>query len=297
VIFVHILLPIFLVVAAGALFSRTYRAPLEPLAVFALHVATPALIFEALLSHPVPGGDLARVFFVMMLYTAVLWGLSEAVSRVMGLDADMRRAFALATVTMNVGNYGLPLVRFAFGPSAVPFSVLVFVVFNIPLSTWAIWVAAGGGTTPARSVLDTLRVPIFHATALSFALNALGLTLPGPVLKACALVGEASIPLLMVVLGMQLERTRIAGPAGPLAAASLVRLGAAPVVAWALSRALGLGGMETKILVVQTSTPSAVLPLLYAMRFKRRPDWLASNLLISTLVSGASLGVVLWLLL
>lgn len=296
-IFVDILLPIFLIVAAGTLFSRTYKAPVEPLALFALNAATPALIFEALLRHPVPGSDLARLLVIMVVYTAVMWGLSEAVSRLLRLEPDMRRAFALATVTMNVGNYGLPLVRFAFGAEAVPFSILVFVIFNIPLCSWAIWVAAGGGTTPLRGLVDTLRMPIFHATVFSLALSAVGLTLPGPLLKACTLVGEAAIPLLMLILGMQLERTRVAGPVAPLAAAALVRLAAAPLVAWGLARTLGFSGLEAKILILQTSTPSAVLPLLYALRFNRRPDWLAANLLITTLLSGVSLSVVLWLLL
>lgn len=296
-IFANILLPVFLIVGTGVLFSRAYRAPVEPLAVFALNLATPALIFEALLRHPIPGSDLARLLAIMILYTAAMWALSEGVSRLLRLDPDMRRAFALATVTMNVGNYGLPLVRFAFGAEAVPFSVLVFVIFNVPLCSWAIWVAAGGGTTPARSLLDTLRMPIFQATAVSLALSAVGFTLPAPVFKACALAGEAAIPLLMVILGMQLERTRLSGPAGSLAAASAVRLGAAPLLAWGLCRVLGFGGLEAKTIILQTSTPSAVLPLLYALRFKRRPDWLAANLLISTLLSGVSLSVVLWLIL
>ena len=296
-IFIDILLPIFLIVAAGALFSRVFRAPLEPLTLFALNLATPALIFEALLNHPVPSGDLGRVFVAMVLYTAVMWGASEGVSRLLRLDPDMRRAFALATVSMNAGNYGLPLVRFAFGPSAVPFSVLVFVVFNIPLSTWAIWVAAGGSTKPLKSFRDMLRIPIFHATALSFALNAFGLTLPAPLLKACGLVGEASIPLLMIILGMQLQRTKISGSPGLLMAASLVRLAFSPLVAWGLTRVLGIEGVEAKVLILQTSTSSAVLPLLYALRFNRRPDWLASNLLVSTLASGGTLAVVLWLIL
>lgn len=296
-VFVDILLPIFLLIASGAVFSRTLRPALEPLTLFSLYLATPALVFAALVEHPVPAAALGRLFLVMSLYTGVLWAVAEGVGRVLRLDGDLRRAFLLAVVPMNVGNYGLPLVRFAFGREAEPFSVLVFVIFNLPLATWAIWMAAGGTLRSAAGLRDTLRIPIFHATVVAFAVSAVGLRVPESLLKGLSLLGEASIPLLMVILGMQLERTRVRGAPFPLVAATVLRLGVAPVLAWTLSSALGFQGAERKILVLQTSTPAAVLPLLYALRFNCRPDWIASNLLVSTLASAASLSVVLALLL
>jgi predicted permease len=116
-------------------------------------------------------------------------------------------------------------------------------------------------------------------------------------MKAAGLLGEASIPLLMVILGMQLDRTRVLAAPGSLAAATLVRVCVAPFVAWWLTDLLGFAGLEQKVIILQTSTPAAVLPLLYALRFNCRPEWIASNLLVSTLASGLSLAVVLHFLL
>ncbi|MBI5017663.1 MAG: AEC family transporter [Deltaproteobacteria bacterium] len=296
-VFVDILLPVFLLIGAGALFSRTLRPDLESLTLFALYASTPALVFSALVKHPVPAPALARLVGVMLAYTVALWALAEGIGLVLGLKGDLRRAFLLATVPMNVGNYGLPLVRFAFGQESEPFSVLVFVIFNIPLATWAIWMAAGGSLRSFAGVRDTLRIPILHATVVAFVVSAAGLTVPSPLLKGITLLGEASIPVLMVILGMQLERTRVAGAPASLTAATVLRLAVAPCIAWGLTAAFGYQGLERKVLILQTSTPAAVLPLLYAMRFKCRPDWIASNLLVSTLASAVSLSVVLALLL
>lgn len=296
-IFAEILLPIALVIGGGALFSRIFRPSLEPLTLFALYVATPALVFHALVEHPVPAGDVGRLLALTAAYTAILWALAEAVARLLRLDGPLRRAFSLATVPMNVGNYGLPLVRFAFGAQSTPFSVLVFVIFNIPLVTWAIWVAAGGTLSSPRGLKETFRIPIFHATVAALALNAVGWMVPPWLLKPTALLGEASIPLLMVILGMQLERTRIAAAPASLAAATGIRIAASPFLAWWLTSLFGFSGLEQKVIVLQTSTPAAVLPLLYALRFDCRPDWVASNLLVSTLASAASLSLVLWFLL
>jgi malate permease and related proteins len=297
VIFLNILFPVFLTILSGVLFARIFRSSAEPLTQFALYFATPALILHALVAHPISGGAVLKLSAVMLLYTAVLWALAEGTARLLGLDGTLRRAFCLAVVPMNVGNYGLPLVRFAFGAESVPFSVLVFVIFNLPLATWAIWVAAGGGASPLRGLRETLRIPIAHATVLAFALSALGWQVPEPLMKTAALLGDSAIPLLMVILGMQLGRTRLLGEPSSMAAATVLRLGVSPFVAWALTSAFGFTGAEQKIVILQTSTPAAVLPLLYALRFDCRPDWIASNLLLSTLVSAASLSVVLYFLL
>lgn len=296
-IFVDILLPIFLVIAAGWLFSRGLRPALEPLMQFALFLATPALVFDALVRHTVPLSALGRVTALMLLYTAALWLAAEAAARLLGLREGLRRAFLLATVPMNVGNYGLPLVRFAFGPEVEPFSVLVFVVFNLPLATWAIWVAAGGTLSSLRGVGATLKIPIFHATVLAFAVTAWGWRVPEPLAKGVGLLGQAAIPVLLVVLGMQLERTRIESFGPSLLAALGLRLVGSPFLAWSLCGLLGFQGAERSVAVLQTATPSAVLTLLYALRFGCEPRWLASCILLSTVGSAASLWAVLAFLL
>lgn len=296
-VFIDILLPIFVLVAAGAIFSRALRPALEPLTQFALFLATPALVLHALLRNPVEAAEVGRVAALMVLYTGIFWAVAEVAGRLLRLDGPMRRAFALATVPMNVGNYGLPLVRFAFGAEAEPFSILVFVIFNIPLATWAIWLAAGGTFSSLRGLGATLKIPIFHATVLAFALGALGWSIPTPLAKGIGLLAQAAIPVLLVILGMQLERTRIETFGPSLLAAVAIRLALAPVVAWGLCALLGFGGLERSVLVLQTSTPSAVLTLLYALRFDCQPRWLASCIFVSTLGSALSLTVVLSFLL
>lgn len=295
-VFVQILLPVFLIIGAGAALARWGRVEMQPLTQFALFLAVPALVFSALLRNPVEPAAVARLVGFMALHLGAMWALATAVSRALGLAPELARAFALVTVPMNIGNYGLPLVRFAFGPESEAFSVLVFVAFNLPLSTWAIWMAARGRAEAGGAVREVLRIPIFHATVLAFAFVALGWRLPGAADKAVHLMGQAAIPVMLVLLGMQLARTRVRDGRGSLAAAAILRLGVSPLLAWGLCALVGFDGLERKVAVLQTSTPSAVLPLLYALRFGIRPDWIASAILVTTLLSGLSLTAVLWFL-
>ncbi len=296
-VFVEILLPIFLLIGAGALFSRVLKPTLEPLTQFALFLAAPALVFHALVGYPFAFREVGRLMGLMVLYIGILWAVSSILVRLLRLEEALGRAFLLATVPMNVGNYGLPLVRFALGPETEAFSILVFVVFNIPLVTWAIWVAAGGTLGSARGMKDALKIPIFQATLLAFLVGGLGWTVPSPLSKSLGLLAQAAIPVLLVILGMQLDRTRVDRGSWGLGVAVFVRLVASPFLAFGLARLFGYQGLPLKVIVIQTSTPSAVLTLLYALRFQCQPQWTASAIFFSTVLSIGSLSVLLTVLL
>ena len=94
---------------------------------------------------------------------------------------------------------------------------------------------------------------------------------PGPLMKSLGMLGEAVIPLLMIILGMQLKWTIVLGNAtGSLVTATLIQLVLSPFLGWGLTVVLGFTGLEEKVAILQTSTPAAVLPLLYALRIASR---------------------------
>ncbi|MEJ2699224.1 MAG: hypothetical protein P8Z70_06155, partial [Desulfuromonadales bacterium] len=66
--------------------------------------------------------------------------------------------------------------------------------------------------------------------------------------------------------------------------------------AWILTVILGIHGIDRNVVILQTSTPSAVLPLLYSLRFDTRPDLVAGAIFITTLLSSVSLTLVLYFL-
>ena len=96
---------------------------------------------------------------------------------------------------------------------------------------------------------------------------------------------------------MQLSETNIRGEILKLVFASLPRLLVAPLVAFLVVMLLQVKGMPAKILVLQTSTPTAVMALVYAIRFKNNPDFVAGSVLVSTLLSMITLGLLVKLVL
>lgn len=293
-LFVQVILPIFLIASAGFVFERKTASDLNALANSALYLFAPSLVFSSLLKRSVESDILGRLALFMVLYTAALCLLAYCVSRWCRFDGDTTRAFTLTTTMINIGNYGLPLVFFAYGDAALNVSVLLFVLFNIPLGTLAIMIAQGQGVRWQESLRNTLRIPIFYGVALALLCKLINWQPPEFLIRATELLGQATIPLMLVLLGMQLSKVKVYQNWGFFSLSTVIRLVLGPILAIALTAILGIDGLTRKIVILQTSTPSAVLPLLYCIRFGTRPDLVSGTILLSTLCSTFTLTVLLY---
>lgn len=295
-LFVQVILPVFLIAAAGFVFDRKSAADLRTLANSALYLFAPSLVFSALMKRTVEGDVLGRLALFMVLYTGLLCLLSFCISRWGRFDGNTSRAFTLTTTMMNIGNFGLPLVFFAYGEAALNISVLLFVLFNIPLGTLAIVVAQGQGVKWREALANTLKIPVFYGVAIAIFCKLIGWQPPEFILRATDLLGQAAIPVMLVLLGMQLARTRVYKNWGFFSLSTAIRLLVGPLLALMLVTLLEIDGLTRKIVILQTSTPAAVMPLLYSIRFDTRPDLVSGSILLSTLCSAFTLtGLLYWL--
>jgi len=295
-LFVDIILPVFLIILSGYLLEKYAQLDFRTLTQSGLYLFAPALVLSALLKRPLQITLALDIFYFMLAYTGALLILSVVVGRLMRMSNETRSALSLTTVMMNVGNFGLPLAYFAFGEAGLEYSILTFVMFNIPLGTVAIVIAQGKAASLKAALINTSKIPIFHAVVLAFLWKWLDWPMPSFVLRPLEILGQAAVPLMMVLLGMQLYRTKITAGLGFISLSSCIRLVVAPLLAWLLTELLGMEGLAQQVVILQTSTPSAVLPLLYSVRFNTRPDLVASAIFVSTLLSAASLTVLLYVL-
>jgi len=295
-LFVTIILPVFLMVFSGFVLEKTGHLDFRTLTFSSLYLFTPALVFAVLMKHPIQFTLARDIALFMLAYTLVLLGIATACGRLFRMNRETRGALSLTTVMMNVGNFGLPLAYFAFGDAGLNASIMTFVLFNIPLGTLAIVIAQGAGVSLRDALINSLKIPIFHAVVLAFLCQFLHLTIPVFLLRPAEILGQAAIPIMLVLLGMQLAKTKLGAWPGFLSLSAIIRLVIAPLVAWGISILLGLDDLTRKVVILQTSTPSAVLPLLYSLRFGTRPDLVAGAIMVSTLLSALSLTAVLYLL-
>jgi len=163
---------------AGFVFERKSKTDINPLANCALFLFAPSLVFSALTKQTVESNILGLLAAFMVLYTALLCLLSYGIVRWRKFDGNTTRAFTLTTSMMNIGNFGLFLVFFAYGEASLNVSVVLFVLFNIPLGTLAIMIAQGQDVRWQDAAKNTIKIPIFYGMALALFFKLVNWQLP-----------------------------------------------------------------------------------------------------------------------
>ncbi len=283
---VQIIAPVFLLAALGFGWVRVLRWPYDVAFVtrLSMTVATPCLIFMALVRSNVDPAALRDTVLAALvaygLVGAVAWGL------VRGLDLDLATYWAPLTFG-NTGNLGLPLALFAFGQAGFDFAVVIFAVMAILSFTFGIWVVAGGGTP-----LNAIREPLVWGVVAGAVCLAFGWQVPVWLGASLDLVGQMSIPLMLLTLGVAISRLqpRAFGTAAWLC---LLKLGLCVAVPLGVGLALGLDRLPLAVLVLQVATPVAVTSYMLAAKYEAEADAVAGLVVISTLLSVASIPAIL----
>jgi len=112
-----------------------------------------------------------------------------------------------------------------------------------------------------------------------------GIRWPAAIAAPITLLSDAAVPMMILVLGMQLERASRPERPGVVAVAVLVSLVLTPLVAMGMAQVVGLEGPAFKAGVLQTSMPTAVITTILAVEFDAVPDFVTSVVFVSTLLS------------
>lgn len=290
--FSEVLLPIVVVTGLGYLLERAF--PLDPRTLnrVSLYVLSPCLLFATLLRTEIGGGEAVRLSLLMVLVVALMSVVAYGVARAMRLDDAQRSGFMLAATFMNSGNYGLPATRFAFGEIGFQYAVVGYLTQAFLSQTFAVYVASMSGGDRRAALGQVLRMPMIYAALLAVGLRLGGVPLDesnGAVavglFRGVRLVADATLPFLLLILGMQLRRRTPVGALAPVGMATVLRLVASVPLAWVLAQVLGLNGLPLHVGIVQAAMPTAVNTTILALEFDTWPQFVSNVVVTTTLGS------------
>lgn len=288
-VLVNIVLPVFLIIGAGFVTGRLKSLDTQTLSRVSLYVMGPALVFSKLVETTVTETDLVQIVAFTVVGTLAILPLSWAVARLMRLDHSTESAFMLSCSFVNSGNYGLPLVLFAFGQQGLERALIYFVASAFVVNTLAVFVASRGKAKVTTSFLNIFRVPMIYSIAAAFVVRATGFVVPDFIFNPLEMVGEAAIPLMLLLVGVQLARGSARRQVRLICTATLVRLVGGAVVGIALAAVLGLSGVTRQACIVEHATPTGVMTSILAMEFGTEPEFVTGVIFASTLASIATM--------
>lgn len=295
-IFLNDLAPIFALAAVGFLLARRGGADVKTLSSASFNALSPCLVFTQLVTARVSLSQSWRVIAFCIVITAALGVAATAAAAALRLRGTTKTSFLLVALFSNSGNYALPVVLFAFGRDALAFASVYFVTSAVLVYTFGVFVAASGRASVGLALKRVIAVPTVWATLAAIAIAWVGVPVPEAVMRPVALLSDAAIPVMLLVLGMQFERH--ARPEHPAAVSVAVALSLvlAPAMAFALAALLGLEGAARQAAIVEASMPAAVATTVLALEFELDANFATSVVLFSTLLSPFTLvALIAWL--
>jgi predicted permease len=288
-VFASDLLPIFVIAGAGFALARWLNASVVTLTHIVFYALLPCFAFRLLISSVATGRQFGLMVLLALLVMLAMAAVGALLSRALRLSRAESAVFLLVVMFSNGGNYGLPVVSFAFGEEALSYGTVFFLTGSVLTNTVGAFLAAAGRRSLRTAATSVLKMPAIYGMVAAGVVLATGITVPTPLLRPVTMLSDAALPLMILVLGMQLERASAPRRPALVAAAVCVSLLVAPLVALGLTSIFDVTGAARQAVVVLSSMPVAVATTILAVEFDASPDFVTSAVFLSTLLSPITL--------
>lgn len=283
----NVIAPVFFCALIGFAWGRSRTDyPTNFVSNLVFNIAAPCLIISSIGQVALSSNALWEMATATFLVLLIITLLSIVIIKLLGHDW---RIFYVSLAFPNVGNLGLPLALFAFGAEGLALAVAYFMVISIAHFSIGMAVATGQPLRLGSFVSNPIMWSIFIAVILV----AGELSLPAWAANSVGLIGQMTIPLMLITLGVSLASIKVSQWRKGILY-SVLRIGLGGAVAMVVAQLLNLEGVARAVLILQGIMPVAVFNYLFAVKSGKNVEVVASMVMISTLLVVVILPAVLY---
>jgi predicted permease len=256
----------------------------------------PCLVFRTLYQVDIQG-DLKYIIILQVLLTTAMVIIIKTIAYLKKMSSQMESAILLGSVFMNSGNYGAAFCLFAFGQVGFQLAITFWVIQLILMNSLGVYFANRHQASIKKSMIVILRMPVVYAAVAGISFQLLNLEIPLFIYNPIDLLSNATIPLIMLLLGMQLAQVKLTKRWGAISLGVSLRLIISPLIAWLIVvYLLPVQGVLAKVLILEAAMPTAIVTTLLAAQNNTEPDVVSGITLSTTLFSMVTLSILLYLL-
>ena len=283
-----IVLPAFLIFGAGFIGQKLLKLDIKSISTMSLYLMLPFLTFDTFYSN-----QLNVEYFYMFLFTCLLALIMMTLTVLFGFfikaDKTQMSAMLLGTIFPNSGNYGAPVAMFAFGAMGFQYAVIFMVIHAFLMNTIGIFIASYGSektTSIKDSLMRVIKMPVLYGFLFGVLFQLLHIELPSTIQDGISLVGSASIPTVMLILGMQLAEIKPQKfELKYVNTVTIFRMIISPLLAVVLVNFMPVNDMIKNVYILLAAMPIAANTTLLAVQFNVKPDLTSFTTLVTTLLS------------
>lgn len=292
---VETLLPIYLITALGyVLRSRGVLSTefLRDNSRLVFNYAAPATLFFALAGSSksiviAPYFLLVSISLLIGL-ALVCWMLAPLVVK----QRSLRGVFVQGAARGNLLVSGLAFTHGIYGMEGIALASLplgIYIIFNNIYSVAILkYYQAEGDESPAKYWGEVFKNPVIVAVLAGALLGWLQVDIPDGVTKTGNLLGQLTVPLILFSVGAAFDFKLLRSPGMICWAATLYKCIIMPVIGVTIAWALGIQGMELGIIFLLLSSPTSSISVVFAQMFGGHQGQAANMVLISGLLSVAT---------
>jgi predicted permease len=290
------LLPIFIIAGIGYLVGKWLEIKPKTLSQVIFYIFSPALIFDLISNSQLQAREILQIGSITVVVTLLLTLLAYLSGKALKLPRKLLAASILVVILPNAGNYGLSVNLLSFGESALAYASIYFSFSVILMYTLGVVVASLGSVSFRQALLAILKVPSLYAVLLAFIFLAFDLQLPAPMKVSVSLLSDATIPAMLVLLGLQILNLTRNQHFKALSIAAGLRLLISPALGLGIALLAGLHGAALQAVVTESAMPSAVTNTVLATEYDVEPGFVASVVFYTTILSPITVTPILALL-
>ena len=287
--FANNLLPIMLIAAAGYVLGKTLTVDSRTIGRMVFYIFSPLLVFNLMVTSQL---NLQQALTTVE-YTMAVIAIMGTIAFILGKLFRLERAHLLAVILTvafgNTGNYGLPLVKFAFGDESLAVASIFYVTTTILFNTVGVVIASLGHLDLKSAILGVFKLPILYAVAVALFIKGFGIQIPLPLSRTIEIAANGAIPAMIILLGLELTRIEWTHSLRATSLGVAAKLLIGPLVGLLLASLFGLQGHSRQGNVIEAAMPAAVATTVVATEYKLEPSLVTAIVFFGTILSPLTL--------
>ncbi|MFV0592339.1 MAG: AEC family transporter [Draconibacterium sp.] len=285
--------PLFLVIFAGTLFSRSKAAHgpwVDVLNKFALWIGFPALVIASLMHLNPQGESYTRLILINSAYIVVSMLLAFPIARIFRLSKRIRSSLFLILSFGNVAYLGIPVLRNSFGDEILPVAAILSAVYVFWLLTLGIILIESTGKAdfrPKKLALSLVRNPLLISVFVGVVVVLFQIEVPSFIDKTIRLFAESVTAVVLFSLGIFLGQNKIGALREwkQVFVFAIVTMIVFPALLQFGIRTAGLNDLQFKATILDSAMPLGLTPYALAVQYKLETKLVARIVVLGTLLS------------
>jgi predicted permease len=290
---VKTVLPLFLVIIAGLLFSRTKAASIawiDILNKYALWIGFPALVIASLMKLELNGQSYTGLILTNSVYIVICMLLAFPIAWIFKLTSKVKRSLFLILSFGNVAYLGIPVLHNAFGDSVLPVAAIISAVYVFWLLTLGIILVEITGEEKLnvkKLIFSLLKNPLLLSVFVGLAIVLFNIELPEIIEKTVSLFSNSVTAVVLFSLGIFLGLHKTGNPKEWLNAFSLTMLTilVLPFILYLAIKNTGMDSLQFKATILDSAMPLGLTPYALSAQYNLEVTLVSKIVVLATLIS------------